>query len=118
MRMLEQKTGSDMGSNLPDAVFEQQQRRRMLVALAVLLLALISVLIKDRRFWFPSGPGDEFQNRVRRRPVPKLRRPELPHLSLHPKQWHRRRPTRDQNYPANGQQPRIRATLRTRQRLR
>jgi periplasmic protein TonB len=69
MRMLEQKTGSDMGSNLPDAVFEQQQRRRMLVALAVLLLALISVLIKDRQFWFPSSPGDESETAEQIPPV-------------------------------------------------
>ncbi|HXM22918.1 MAG TPA: energy transducer TonB [Terriglobales bacterium] len=59
MPMLEQKSGSDMGSTLPDAAFEQQQRRRMLIALAVLLLALISVLIKDRQFWFPPSPGSE-----------------------------------------------------------
>jgi TonB family protein len=59
MPTLEQKSGSDMDSTLPDAAFEQQQRRRMLVALAVLLLALISVLIKDRQFWFPSNPSSE-----------------------------------------------------------
>jgi len=55
----EQKSGSDKGSTLPDAAFEQQQRRQMLIALAVLLLALISVLIKDRQFWFPPAPTTE-----------------------------------------------------------
>ena len=62
MPMLEQKSGPDMGSSPPDAAFEKQQRRRMLIALAVLLLALISVLIKDRQFWFPSSPGSESES--------------------------------------------------------
>lgn len=57
MPTLEQKSGSDPDNTLPDAAVEQQQRRRMLIALGVLLLALISVLIKDRQFWFPSGPS-------------------------------------------------------------
>ena len=34
---------------------ELKQRRIMLAALALLLIALILVLIKDRRFWFPAG---------------------------------------------------------------
>jgi protein TonB len=59
MPTLQQKSGSDMGSTVPDAASEQQQRRRMLIALGVLLLALISVLIKDRQFWFPSSPSAE-----------------------------------------------------------
>jgi len=33
---------------------EQKQRRVMLAALALLLIALILVLIKDRQFWFPG----------------------------------------------------------------
>jgi len=59
MPMLEQKSGVEIGSDLPHAALEQQQRRRMLLALVVLLLALISVLIKDRQFWFPPNPGSE-----------------------------------------------------------
>lgn len=64
MPMLEQnggthKGGTETGSTPPDAVFEHQQRTRMLLALVVLLLALISVLIKDRQFWFPPGPSTE-----------------------------------------------------------
>jgi TonB family protein len=59
MPMLEQNGGTEVGSPLPQAAFEQQQRRRMLIALGVLLLALISVLIKDRQFWFPSSPSAE-----------------------------------------------------------
>ncbi len=70
MPMLEQKTRSDMGSTLPEAAFEQQQRRRMLIALAVLLLALISVLIKDRQFWFPASPGDESETAEQSPSVP------------------------------------------------
>ncbi|HVO79242.1 MAG TPA: energy transducer TonB [Terriglobales bacterium] len=38
---------------------EQKQRRLMLVALALLLVALIVVLIKDRQFWFPSSQAAE-----------------------------------------------------------
>jgi protein TonB len=69
MPMLDQKTGSQTGSTLPDAVLEQQQRRRMLIALAVLLLALISVLIKDRQFWFPAGPSAESETPEQTAPV-------------------------------------------------
>jgi protein TonB len=58
-----------MGSTSPDAAVEQQQRRRMLVALAVLLLALISVLIKDRQFWFPSSPSSESETAERSVPL-------------------------------------------------
>jgi len=59
MSALEQRSGSDNGSTVPGAAFEQQQRRQMLIALAVLLLALISVVIKDRQFWFPPSPSTE-----------------------------------------------------------
>jgi TonB family protein len=68
MPTLEQKSNPDIGSPLPDAAFEEQQRRRMLVALAVLLLALISVLIKDRQFWFPSSPSAESETQEQSAP--------------------------------------------------
>jgi protein TonB len=68
----EQKSGSDIGGSLPDAVFERQQRRRMLIALAVLLLALVSVLIKDRQFWFPPGPSTESEPPEQRVSLPNL----------------------------------------------
>ena len=45
-------------SQLPgttEASPEQKQRRVMLAALALLLIALILVLIKDRQFWFPDN---------------------------------------------------------------
>jgi TonB family protein len=59
MPMVEQNKGAEVGTPLPHAAFEQQQRRRMLIALVVLLAALVSVLVKDRQFWFPSSPGPE-----------------------------------------------------------
>jgi protein TonB len=59
MPMLEQNGGTEVDNPSPQAAYEQQQRRRMLVALAVLLLALIAVLAKDRQFWFPPGPSLE-----------------------------------------------------------
>ena len=37
-----------------DAVLKQ--RRQMLIALTLLLVALVMVLIKDREFWLPSAP--------------------------------------------------------------
>jgi periplasmic protein TonB len=59
MPMLEQNSDPEIGSVPPHAVFEQQQRRRMLIALGVLLLALVAVVIKDRQFWFPPSPTAE-----------------------------------------------------------
>jgi protein TonB len=38
---------------------EYRQRRRMLIALAVLLVALIVVLVRDRQMWFFSAPTAE-----------------------------------------------------------
>ena len=58
MPMLERNSGTEIGSPLPQAALGQQ-RRRMLIALGVLLLALVSVLIKDHEFWFPSNPSVE-----------------------------------------------------------
>jgi protein TonB len=52
-----QNRSTEITSSQPDAAFQQQQRRRMLIALGVLVLALISVLIKDRQFWFPPSPS-------------------------------------------------------------
>jgi hypothetical protein len=34
-----------------------KQRRQMLIALTLLLVALVMILTKDRDFWFPSAPG-------------------------------------------------------------
>jgi len=57
--MPEQNQKTEIGDPLQHPSFEQQQRRRMLIALGVLVVALISVLIKDRQYWFPPSPGAE-----------------------------------------------------------
>jgi TonB family protein len=58
MPMLEQKQEPEVEGALDDAGSEQKQRRQMLIALALLLVALIAVFLKDRGFWqqflFPS----------------------------------------------------------------
>jgi TonB family protein len=59
MPMLEQNSGTEIDAPAPRAALEQQQRRRMLIALFFLGLALVAVLIKDRQFWFPPGPSAE-----------------------------------------------------------
>lgn len=41
---------------LVEAPAQLRQRRQMLVALGLLLVALLIVVIKDRDFWFPSAP--------------------------------------------------------------
>jgi protein TonB len=56
---MQQNSSTEIGRPLPPAVFEQQQRRRMLIALGVLVVALAAVVIKDRQFWFPASPGAE-----------------------------------------------------------
>jgi len=43
----------------PPANPEQRQRRRMFIALGVLLVALIVVLIRDRQIWMPAPPASE-----------------------------------------------------------
>jgi hypothetical protein len=52
---LNENSNPEVGSAVPTA-FELRQRRRMLIALAVLLAALVVVIIKDRQFWFPPNP--------------------------------------------------------------
>jgi protein TonB len=59
MPMLEQNGHTEISRPVLHAAFEQQQRRRMLIALLVLALALIAVIIKDRQFWFPTSPSAE-----------------------------------------------------------
>jgi TonB family protein len=46
---------AEIKSSLADA-FVRKQRRQMLTALTLLLVALILTLIKDRKFWFPTAP--------------------------------------------------------------
>ena len=97
MPMLEQNSGTETGSPVPHPAFEQQQRRRMLIALGVLLLALISVVIKDRQFWFPSSPSAESETseqsvpQVNAQPAPtKSVTPEVPPKVITPIPAHAR----------------------------
>ncbi len=53
MPMLEDKTSTDH-LVVREPRTENKQRRRMLVALVLLLVALAVVLFKDRQFWFPT----------------------------------------------------------------
>lgn len=55
--MIEQKTEpivQDAGVQAAD--HEYRQRRRMIFALALLLVTLAMLLVKNRDFWFPSSP--------------------------------------------------------------
>jgi TonB family protein len=51
----------EIASSGPVPVFEndQRQRRRMVIALVMLLVALGLVLVKDRDFWFPASDFTE-----------------------------------------------------------
>ena len=57
--MPDQNHSTEVGNALQHSSLEQQQRRRMLIALGVLLIALMLVLIKDRQYWFPPSPSAE-----------------------------------------------------------
>ena len=46
----------------PEPQLAEVQRKRMLIALGILLLALVAVVLKDWDFWFP--PGGEVQEAV------------------------------------------------------
>src|ERR1700733_4077615 len=46
-------------NGVTEAAPELKQRRVMLAALALLLVALILVLIKDRQYWFPTSENAE-----------------------------------------------------------
>ncbi len=48
----------------PDAPDAEVQRKRMLIALSILLVALATVVLKDWDFWFP--PGGEVEEAVSR----------------------------------------------------
>lgn len=57
MPLLEQNRPLDMrgSSAYPQLTPEQKQRRQMLIALGLLMLALLLVIVKDKDFWFPSS---------------------------------------------------------------
>src|ERR1700678_1848250 len=50
---LERQTPLPSQPALPDA---EVQRKRMLIALGILLVALVAVVLKDGYFWFPPSP--------------------------------------------------------------
>ena len=56
---LEIHAKSRSGPPLPAAPDPEVQRKRMLIALGVLLVALVAVVLKDWDFWFP--PSEEVQ---------------------------------------------------------
>lgn len=58
---LERSTPLAVAPDSPDA---EVQRKRMLIALSILLLALAAVVLKDWDFWFP--PGGEVEEAVSR----------------------------------------------------
>ena len=66
-------------SLLDDSV--QKQRRQMLVALTLLLVALVLILTKDRDFWFPSAPVIESTSEPVEEIVPEPKAP-LAEVSL------------------------------------
>jgi len=41
----------------PGADVQQKQRRQMLIALGILLLAVVLLLLKDLHYWFPQSPA-------------------------------------------------------------
>ena len=49
---LERSTALPLQPASPDA---EVQRKRMLIALGILLMALVAVVLKDWDFWFPQG---------------------------------------------------------------
>ena len=51
MPMLQQNPPPEVSDLQIEVGFEQKQRRQMLIALALLLVALIAVFLKDRAFW-------------------------------------------------------------------
>jgi periplasmic protein TonB len=55
------------GSESPQ--HQNRQRRRMVYALSLLLVALAVVLVKDRDFWFPSSPTTEVAEEDQAPPV-------------------------------------------------
>ena len=70
---------------LPALEADHRQRRRMVVALALLLVALGLVLVKDRDFWFPtstdvadSEPADDVAPATTEEPVNPEARPNPP----------------------------------------
>src|SRR5277367_5122238 len=58
-----------------------RQRRRMLLAMAVLLIAVIIVFVKDRELWFASTPGPDSESNQTAAPSAPGPAPSLPAVS-------------------------------------
>lgn len=65
MHMLQQRKQQEDVTEVPvtrpapfvlPGVAERKQRKQMFIALALLMVALVLVIIKDRDFWFPTAP--------------------------------------------------------------
>jgi protein TonB len=74
MPLVEENQVTDIVPSVGDDS-EKNQRRQMLVALALLLAALILVLIKDRDFWFPPAPLAQSESEPVEEPSPEVKAP-------------------------------------------
>jgi TonB family protein len=99
-------------SLLDDSV--QKQRRQMLVALTLLLVALVLILTKDRDFWFPSAPVIESTSEPVEEIVPEPKAPlgevsptSQPAGPVHPKAMPHKAPAVAQPSPAAAAAPAI-----------
>jgi protein TonB len=76
---LKDDSGVEAQGAPPTPRTDVKQRRRMLIAMAVLLAAVVIVFIKDRQLWFSSGPGPESEvNNQSAAPPPPGPAPSLP----------------------------------------
>src|ERR1035438_1174273 len=56
--MLELRPTPTAGNTRNRGPFDNQQPRRLMLALILLLVALAGVVVKDRQFWFGVGQSD------------------------------------------------------------
>src|SRR5689334_15312991 len=76
--MFESQNRPTVGSSQGRANLQNPQRRRLLLALVLLVVALVAVLVKDQQFWFGSdestletdGPTTTAASRTAPAPVP------------------------------------------------
>lgn len=69
--MLEQRPKPPAGTSWARAIFENKQRRRLWLALALLLGGLAAVIVRERQFWF-GGEESQAENQ-------EVTRPEVAH---------------------------------------
>lgn len=91
--MFDNKQNSNMVGSQARVTAEKRQSRRLLFALAVLLVGISVLLFTDRQFWFGSNPlildGDGTESTVRPQvaPAPSAAQPEQP-TPAHPAKKH------------------------------